>query len=96
MGIVDDIFDLIGTAFGILAFIDIVLFLVLFFSYWGGIIRGDTAVISVIIIAVLNLLIGAIISDIIQGIVEGIAQIFVAIAEAIASFIEALLGLFGR
>jgi hypothetical protein len=96
MGVVDGILDLIGTVFGVLALIDIVLIIVLFFSYWGGIITGNVAVLGIVIVALMNFLIGAIMSEILQEIIEGIVKIFGAIFEAIASFIEAILGLFGR
>lgn len=96
MGLADELLKIIGTVFGLLSIISIIGFLILILSYWSGLISGNVVVIGIIIIAFVDFIIGAMISDILQEIIEGIVKAIVAIAEAIASFIEALLGLFGR
>jgi hypothetical protein len=94
MSLLSDVLGAIDSFFALLGIIDLITIPILLIGYWNGIVSGNVAALSSVILILVTFIVGAIESDILQSIIEGIATVIVTIVEGIASLIEAIVGIF--
>ena len=94
MSLLGDVLGAIDSVFVILGIIDLISIPLLLIGYWSGIVSGNVAALSSVILILVTFIVGAIESEILQSLIEGIATIIVTIVEGIASLIEAIIGIF--